>query len=516
MSLTILGIGLLILAACGKDDETQGQLVPTIIPDPSPTATIAFISTVVAPTLAPNSIVPSPTSVPTETPTTTPTPTPTETPTTTPMPTLTATPIPTATAVPTPATTSIPTATPAPTSLPEPTTTPIPTYAFVAGSDSIKLAASDSSPGKLFGTDVAINANTVIASAHADFDRGTNAGAAVVFTRSGSTWTQQAKLIGTNTGSGDLLGKSVGISGDTVVLGASGAAPAGTDSGSAYVFVRSDGNWIQQAKLVADDADTGDKFGHSVAINGDTIIVGAPSETSYGVDSGAAYVFTRTDQIWTQQAKLTGTVLSVNSMFGWSVDIDDDTVAVGALNNESEGTGSGIAHVFIRTGGVWTEQANLTASDTITNHNFGRSVALSENTLAVGAPGHNSKGANTGAAYVFLRNENEWTEQAKLTASDSYTTNKFGWSITADGDTVVVGATGNLAKGLNSGAVYTYKRNGTSWTEEAKLTATGAAVEQKLGTSVALDGNTLVSGTPGDFQKGTNTGAAHIFTAQIQ
>ena len=143
-------------------------------------------------------------------------------------------------------------------------------------------------------------------------------------------------------------------------------------------------------------------------------------------------------------------------------------------------------------------------------------MALSENTLAVGAPGHNSKGANTGAAYVFLRNENEWTEQAKLTASDGYTTNKFGWSITADGDTVVVGATGNLAKGLNSGAVYAYKRNGTSWTEEAKLTATGAAVEQKLGTSVALDGNTLVSGTPGDFQKGTNTGAAHIFTAKIQ
>ena len=102
---------------------------------------------------------------------------------------------------------------------------------------------------------MAINANTVIASAHADFDRGTNAGAAVVFTRSGSTWTQQAKLIGTNTGSGDQLGKSVGISGDTVVLGASGATPAGTDSGSAYVFVRSDGNWIQQAKLVADDDD---------------------------------------------------------------------------------------------------------------------------------------------------------------------------------------------------------------------------------------------------------------------
>ena len=363
---------------------------------------------------------------------------------------------------------------------------------------------------------MAINTNTVVASVHGDFDRGTNAGAAMIFTRSGSKWTQQAKLIGTDTGPGDLLGKSVGISGDTVVLGAVGNESSGTDSGSAYVFVRNNGAWSQQAKLVANDAGAGDKFGHSVAIDGDTIIVGAPSDTPHGVDSGAAYVFTRTNQTWTQQAKLTGTVLAVNSMFGWAVAIDDDTVAVGSLNNESKGTGAGIAHVFIRTGGAWTEQANLTASDTMANHNFGRSLSLSENTLAVGAPGHNSKGENTGAAYVFLRNKNEWTEQAKLTASDGHTTSNFGWSITADRDTVAVGATGNLAKGLDSGAVYAYKRNGTSWTEEAKLTATGAAVEQKLGSSVALDGNTLVSGTPGDFQKGTNTGAAHIFIAQIQ
>ncbi len=363
---------------------------------------------------------------------------------------------------------------------------------------------------------MAIDAGTIVASVHADFDKGTNAGAAVVFTRSGSVWTQQAKLIGTDTGPGDLLGKTVGISGDTVVLGAAGDTPSGTDSGSAYVFVRSDGVWTQQAKLIASDAGAGDKFGQSVAINGDTIIVGAPSDTPNGTDSGAAYVFTRIDQTWTQEAKLTGNSQSVNSMFGWSVDVEDDTAAVGALNNEAKGPSSGAAYVFIRTGGAWTEQANLTASDTATEHNLGRSVALSGDTLAVGAPGHNAKGVNTGAAYVFFRSGSTWTEQAKLTASDGATTDNFGWSITVDGDTVVAGSSGNSAKGLDAGAVYAYKRSGTTWSEEAKLTATGAAVQQKLGTSVALNGNDLVSGSPGDFQKGTDTGAAHVFIAQVQ
>ena len=378
------------------------------------------------------------------------------------------------------------------------------------------MTSSDSGPGKFLGTSVAIDSNTVIASVHADFEKGTNAGAAVVFARADGAWTQQAKLIGSDTGSGDLLGQSVDISGDTAVIGAVGDTPSGTDSGSAYVFVRNDGIWTQQAKLSASDAGAEDKFGQSVAISGDTIIIGAPSDTPIGTDSGSAYVFIRDGETWTQQTKLTGDSVSVNSMFGWSVAIDGDTAAVGALNDESSGPNAGAAYVFIHTDGVWTEQANLTGGDTATDHNFGRSVALSGDTLAVGAPGHNAKGTDTGAAYIFLRSAGTWTEQAKLTASDGSTTANFGWSVTVSGDTVVAGAFGQSAKGNQAGAAYAYKRSGTSWIEEAKLTATGAAIEHKMGTSVALDGNDLVSGAPGDFQNGTNTGAAHVFIAQIQ
>ena len=391
--------------------------------------------------------------------------------------------------------------------MPTATPTPVPVYTFVAGSASIKLASSDSSSGKLFGTDVAIDGDTVVASVHADFDKGTNAGASVVFTRADGAWTEQAKLIGDDTGPGDLLGQSVGLSGDTVVLGAAGDTPMGTDSGAAYVFVRSDGVWTQQAKLTANDGGTSDKFGTSVAISGDSIIIGAPSDTPNGTDSGSAYVFTRTGETWTEQTKLTGTDQSVNSMFGWSVAIEDDTAAAGASNDEASSA---------RTGGVWEQQARLTASDAASEHTFGRSVALSGATMTVGAPGNAANGANTGAAYVFLRTEGNWAEQTKLTASDAITTNNFGWSVSVSNNTVAIGAFGNAVKGADAGALYTYKRSGSSWSEQAKLTATGAAVEHKLGTSISISGNDLVAGAPGDFQKGTNTGAAHVFIAQIQ
>ncbi|PKB71357.1 MAG: hypothetical protein BZY87_05750 [SAR202 cluster bacterium Io17-Chloro-G6] len=390
-------------------------------------------------------------------------------------------------------------------------------FSFVIGSASVKLAAADSAQGKKFGTYVAIDGGTLIAGAPADFSKGTDSGAAVVFTKASGVWTEQAKLVGDDTGVGDLLGQVVGLSGDTAVLGAPGETPVGTNSGSAYVFVRSEGVWTQQAKLTASDAGPGDQFGRSAAISGDTIIIGAPTDTPTGTNSGSAYVFTRTDGVWTEQAKLTtNKAFTADNMFGWSVAIDGDTAAVGALGDFSNGADSGAAYVFTRTDGVWTEQGKLTASDAFTADNFGRSVALSGNLLAVGAPGNTDKGADTGAAYVFARGDGAWSEQAKLTASDAASTDNFGWSVSISGDTMAAGAFGDAAKGVDAGSVYVFKQSGTTWTEQANLTATGAAVNHKLGTSVSLSDNDLAAGAPGDFQKGTDTGSVHVFAAQVQ
>ena len=505
-SLIILSVGLLILAACSAEEETQQQ--------PAATATVEAATTAE----------PQPTDTPavseTQEPDQTLEPTrvlePTATPKPTPKPTLRPTATPAA-----PASTETVTATvaPDPTAAPEPTPTPtpVPVSSFVIGSTSAKLEASDSAQGKKFGTYVAIDGGTIIAGVPADFSKGTDSGAAVVFTKADGVWTQQAKLVGDDTGVDDLLGQVVSLSGDTAVLGAPGDTPVGTGSGSAYVFVRSEGIWTQQAKLTANDAGPGDQFGWSAAISGDTIIIGAPSDTPMGTDSGSAYVFVRTDGVWTEQAKLTGSGLALfDGMFGWSVAIDGDTAAVGALGDVSNGAGSGAAYVFTRTDGVWTEQAKLSATDAFTADNFGRSVALSGDTLAVGAPGKADKGADTGAAYIFARSDESWTQQAKLTASDASTTDSLGWSVSLNGDTMAAGAFGDAEKGVDAGSVYVYKRVGTSWTEQANLIATGANINQKLGTSVSVSKNDLVAGAPGDFQKGTDTGAAHVFAAQLK
>ncbi|MDA1129427.1 MAG: hypothetical protein O2913_12120 [Chloroflexi bacterium] len=492
MGLTLLSVGLLVLVACSEEKDTQQQ--------PAPTATVAAL-----PTSEPD---PAGTQEPSETPD----PAKTLEPTRVPDPT--ATPRPTETPVPTPATeaTAVPEPTPAP--------TPVPVPSFVIGSGSAKLAASDSAQGKKFGTDVALYGDTIIAGSPADFSKGTDSGAAVVFTKTGDVWTEQAKLVGGDTGEADLLGQVVALSSDTAVLGAPGDTPVGTGSGSAYAFVRSDGLWTEQGKLTASDAATGDQFGWSAAISGDTIIIGAPSDTPSGVNSGSAYVFTRTDGVWTEQAKLTPSGLAFDGMFGWSVAIDGDTAAVGALNDISNGINSGAAYIFTRTDGVWTEQAKLSSGDGAPEHNFGRSVALSGDTLAVGESGNADKGANTGAAYVFTRVDGAWAQQAKLSASDASTADYFGWSVSIDtnagGNTVAVGAFGDTANGVDAGSAYVYKRVGTSWTEQSNLTATGAAINQKVGTSVSVSKDYLVAGAPGDFQKGTDTGAAQVFTAQIQ
>ncbi|NQW24433.1 MAG: hypothetical protein HQ475_13430 [SAR202 cluster bacterium] len=499
-------VGLLIFAACASEVETQRQPTPTVTQEAIPTATVVPEP---SETLMPGETqVPSETQVPAQTQVPAATPEPTQ------VPEATATPIPTPepTAVPEPTVTPEPTATPEPT----PTPTPVPVYEFVNGSASTKLVASDSAQGKKFGTSVAIDSDTIIAGANADFSKGTDSGAAVVFTRVDGAWAEQAKLVGDDTGVGDLLGQVVALSGDTAVLGAVGDTPVGTNSGSAYVFVRSDGVWTQQAKLTASDAGAGDQFGWSAAISGDTIIIGAPTDSPAGTDSGSAYVFTRTDGTWTEQAKLTGSSQAFGHLFGWSVDINGDTAAIGALGDTTNGSNSGAAYVFTRGDGVWTEQAKLTASDGAFDHKFGRSISVSGDTAAVGAAGTMEKGADTGAAYVFIRTDTVWTQQAKLSASDGATTDNFGWSVSVSGDTVATGAFGDAAKGPNAGSVYVYKRTGTSWAEEANLTATGAAIDHKLGTSVSISGNDLVAGAPGDFQKGTDTGATHVFTAQIQ
>src|SRR6185503_19688910 len=184
---------------------------------------------------------------------------------------------------------------------------------------------------------------------------------------------------------GDLFGDSVAVSGDTAVVGAIGDDDGGTSSGSAYVFVRSAGVWSQQQKLTASDALAGDEFGYSVAVSGDTAVVGARSDSDAGTFSGSAYVFVRSAGVWSQQQKLTASDAAAGDFFGFSVAVSGDTAVVGAIFDDDAGSGSGSAYVFVRSAGVWSQQQKLTASDAAASDSFGASVAVSGDTAVVGA-----------------------------------------------------------------------------------------------------------------------------------
>jgi hypothetical protein len=338
---------------------------------------------------------------------------------------------------------------------------------------------------------------------------------------------QTAKLAASDAAHYDYFGQSVAVSGDTVVVGANGEDGAGLDRGAAYVFARNQGgadSWGEVQKLAASDAEDGDAFGCSVAISGDAVVVGAYTEDGAGIARGAAYVFERNRSgadNWGQVKKLTASDAGDMDYFGWSVAISGDTVVVGADGEDGAGSNRGAAYVFARNrGGAdnWGEVTKLTASAE-NNACFGTSVAISGDTVVVGAYFEDGAGSDRGAAYVFERNRggpDSWGEVAKLTASDAEDDDFFGHSVSISGDTVVVGAGGEDGAGFNRGAAYVFERNrggADTWGEVQKLTASGAEDWDYFGWSVAISGDTVVVGAYTEDGAGSNRGAAYVFTA---
>ncbi len=374
-----------------------------------------------------------------------------------------------------------------------------------------KLLAEDGAAGDMFGSSVSADGNTAIIGAIYDDDNGLNSGSAYVFVRSETgEWTQQAKLNASDGAAGDYFGYSVALKGNTVVVGSPWDDDQGDTSGSAYIFVRSEtGEWTQQAKLNASDGAAGDYFGYSVTVNDDgTTLIGAWGDDDQGSLSGSAYVFVYSETGWTQQAKLTASDGAVNNLFGRSVSISDNTVLVGAVFNRT-------AYVFVRSEtGEWTQQAKLTASDLVPGGYFAFSVSLDGNTALIGDFGDAGSGHSSGSAYIFIRSETGvWTQQAKLTASDSAADDYFGHSVCVDGDIALIGARYDDDKGDNSGSAYVFVRSSDGiWTQHSKLSADNGAAEDQFGVSVSLSGNTALVGAVGDDNKGGNSGSAYIFS----
>ncbi len=408
-----------------------------------------------------------------------------------------------------------------------------------------------------FGNAVALDGNTLVVGSPGEDsaapgvggDQADNSlgqtGAVYVYVRVKGAWIQQAYLKASHPGLSDNFGSSLALSGDTLVVGAagddSGSAGVGGDpadnslwnAGAVTVFVRSGETWSQQAYLKPLDPEAGRLFGRSVAIDGERIVVGAPYDVVLQPGlPGAAYVFARRGTTWSEEVRLTASNASNSDEFGQSVGISGQTVVVGAPDERSAAVGvdgdqgdtgaplSGAAYVFALRGGVWSQQAYVKAINTDSQDAFGRAVAISGETLVVGAQHEDSQAVgvdgdpfdeypnlgNAGAAYVYERSGTTWTSQAYLKATNTDARDWFGGAVAIDGDLILVGA--HLEDGRSSGidgdgasngapgagAAYLYARGASGWVPAAYIKAGNSQAGDGFGGAVAVSRGSLAVG----------------------
>jgi hypothetical protein len=366
------------------------------------------------------------------------------------------------------------------------------------------LSAPDAAAGDYFGQSVAISGETALVGAYATNN---GSGSAYVYVRTGTDWSLQSVLTANDLADYAYFGYSVALSGDTAVVGAlDGDTISGADAGAAYVFTRSGTTWAQTAKLVPADAAPKNYFGISVAISGSSILVGA---YQYTVGPGAAYVFVRHGASWTQQSKLIASDGVLDDWFGVAVDIDGDSAVVGAQSTH----GPGAAYVYQRNGIAWTQQAKLTGSPIYSGANFGGAVSIEADIIVVGALADVADGVQAGSAFVFKRAGTIWTQDAKLIASDPTDNAYFGRPVCLSGNTLAIGAIeADSLGGDASGAGYVFSDATGHWVQQFKLTGTDSATNDLLGSGISVDADTVIVGAPGhNHGVMTNVGDSLVF-----
>jgi FG-GAP repeat len=377
-----------------------------------------------------------------------------------------------------------------------------------------QLTASDAAAGDDFGEDVAISGDLAIVGA-GDEDEGVGgAGSAYVFRRSAGVWGEEQKLTRPTPASNYHFGRSVAIDGDVAVCGVPDDDDFASRAGSVDVFRFDGATWVHEQRLTAGDQADGDRFGWSVDVAGAVIVVGAKFDDDVQSNSGSAYVFRYNGVNWLQEQKLTAFDAAQNAQFGDAIALDGGVVVVGAWQDDDAGFFTGGAYVFRHNGATWQSEQKLNASDQDEFHWFGRSVGVSGDLIVCGAYEADVGAFTSGAAYVYRHSAGTWTEEAKLSASDTDDTDNYGWSADVSGDLVVVGARRDTAPLVESGSVYVYQDAGGAWNEVAKVTASGVAGDQ-LGSSLAIDAGSVIAGAvQADTTAGANSGAAYAFPAQ--
>lgn len=342
-----------------------------------------------------------------------------------------------------------------------------------------------------FGTSVAVDANWCAIGAPGDDDTmGLYSGAVYAFEKAGGAWQQRQKLFPLDPGFQHHFGGAVDVEGSTMIVGSSSDDSNGSSSGSAYIFVRSGTTWTQQAKLLADTPTAYDHFGNQVALSGSRAVVNAIYDDVAGpsTNDGAAYVFLRNGSSWTQEARLVSPYL--DQSFADSVAIGGDRIAVSS-SGDVVGSNGGAVNVFRRVGTSWVFEAFLEGTNPFQGQRFGWSLALDGDSLVVGAMRDHGAFPSTGTAYAFRRSGNTWTLESKVHASDVTSPFvQFGQHVALKADTFVVG-TGT------DGYVYTFERTGSTWAEANKWGASSPSLPgaDSIARSLAISDTEVIAGT---------------------
>jgi len=376
---------------------------------------------------------------------------------------------------------------------------------------SAKLLPSDGEPGDAFGDSVALFGNVALIGASGDNDEGRDSGSAYIFRWNGSEWLQEAKLLAGDGVEGRRFGLSVSISENVAVVGANGPPHTSPNQGAAYVFRWNGLAWILEEKLVSPNVFLLDAFGRSVAVSGDTIMVGAAADNERGSWAGAVYIFSYDGSDWV----LTKKTLAERGTdaFGNAVSLSDEHALIGAFqyNNIGSGIPTGAAYIASQLNGSWPRGLRLTTVPWWHSRDFGRSVSVANGFAIVGSGGENDNGTDSGSAYAYdLDNSGGWNMN-KLVPYDGAADDRFGDAVAVSESVAVVGAASNVGNGNNSGSGYVYRWSGTRWIPQQKLLPLHGTAIGRFGHSVSAFGYIVLVGANRDDENGTDAGAAYVF-----
>ena len=325
-------------------------------------------------------------------------------------------------------------------------------------------------------------------------------------------WDELAKLTASDGVADDHFGGWVAIDGDNVVIGVTKDDDNGTNSGSAYVFHFNGSAWVEQQKLLASDGAAGDTFGRRVAISGNCIMIESPFDQDCGSETGAVYAFRFNGSSWVQEQKIVASDCASEDVFGYDIAISGDTAVITTPYDNDYGSKTGSAYVFQFNGSSWVEQQKLLAWDHSSYDHFGRFAAIQGDTIVVGSAYDDDNGHNSGSVYVFHFNGSSWVQEQKLLASDGASGDHFGWSGGISGDSLVIGANWDDDSGTDSGSAYVFHFNGSSWAEQQKLLASdGAAGDKFASAGLEISGDTIAVTSVYDDDYGESTGSAYVF-----